>query len=57
MADCAGTDSVLVLTGETSREDLAESAVKPTIVLDSVADIPSGIEFRKKFRYRYKFRR
>ncbi len=39
MADCAGISSILVLTGETSREDLDRSSVKPTFVLDSVANI------------------
>ena len=39
MADCAGIASILVLTGETSREDLVGSDIKPTYVMDSVADI------------------
>ena len=36
----AGTDTILVLSGETSREDLEASDIRPTYVLDSVADIP-----------------
>jgi HAD superfamily hydrolase (TIGR01457 family) len=43
MAYDAGTTSILVLTGETSTEDLLTSEVKPTFVLDSVADIPSRL--------------
>ncbi|MBR4503445.1 MAG: HAD hydrolase-like protein [Candidatus Methanomethylophilaceae archaeon] len=43
MADCAGIASILVLTGETSREDLDGSGIKPTYVLNSVADIPKII--------------
>jgi ribonucleotide monophosphatase NagD (HAD superfamily) len=41
MAADAGTPSVLVLSGETKREDLECSCVRPTYVVDSVADIPS----------------
>lgn len=40
MAVSAGTQSILVLTGETTREDLETSQVMPTMVLESVADIP-----------------
>ena len=40
MADYAGIRSILVLTGETSAKDLDGSSIKPTFVLDSVADIP-----------------
>jgi HAD superfamily hydrolase (TIGR01457 family) len=39
MAYDNGTMSVLVLTGETSLKDLEGSSVKPTVVVDSVADI------------------
>lgn len=39
MADCAGTASILVLTGETSLEDLEKSDINPTFVAGSVADI------------------
>jgi HAD superfamily hydrolase (TIGR01457 family) len=39
MGNRAGMDTALVLTGVTGREDLAESDVHPTYVLDSVADI------------------
>jgi len=35
----AGIDTALVLTGVTSRSDLLHSQVKPTYVLESVADI------------------
>lgn len=41
MAVSAGTQSILVLTGETTRSDLESSEVAPTVVLDSVADIPA----------------
>jgi len=34
-----GIPSILVLTGETTLEDLKKSDIKPTYVLDSVADI------------------
>ena len=44
MADRAGIASVLVLSGETSREDLERSDVKPSFVLDSVADIASILD-------------
>jgi HAD superfamily hydrolase (TIGR01457 family) len=39
MAEDAGTASILVLSGETSREDLERSGMRPTHVLDSVKDI------------------
>ena len=39
MAYDNGLQSILVLTGETKSEDLEHSDVKPTYVLDSVADI------------------
>jgi ribonucleotide monophosphatase NagD (HAD superfamily) len=35
----AGVDTVLVLSGEATLQDLNESDVKPTFVLNSVADI------------------
>ena len=38
-----GFVSVLVLTGETDREMLAESEVKPDYVLEAVRDIPKAI--------------
>jgi HAD superfamily hydrolase (TIGR01457 family) len=44
MAISAGTASILVLTGETSVEDLEASGKSPTHVLDSVADIPGLLE-------------
>ncbi|MDR3283249.1 MAG: HAD-IIA family hydrolase [Candidatus Methanoplasma sp.] len=44
MAADAGTPSILVLSGEARREDLAGSDVRPTYVVDSVADIPSVID-------------
>ena len=34
-----GIPSILVLTGETTLDDLKDSDIKPTYVLDSVADI------------------
>ena len=39
-----GFVSVLVLTGETDLEMLADSDVKPDYVLDGVKDIPNAIE-------------
>lgn len=44
MAAKAGTQSILVLSGETDRAMLDGSDVRPTLVLDSVADIPGIIE-------------
>ena len=41
MGELAGTSTILVLSGETSRADLEVSDVSPTYVLDSVADIPA----------------
>ncbi|HHX65342.1 MAG TPA: HAD-IIA family hydrolase [Chloroflexi bacterium] len=35
-----GIDTALVLTGVTSQQDLAESDLKPTFVLNSIADLP-----------------
>lgn len=40
MGNELGLDTALVLTGVTSRDMLADSPVRPTYVLDSVADIP-----------------
>ena len=37
----AGMDTALVLTGVTTREELAKSDVRPTFVLDSVAELLS----------------
>ena len=44
MAISAGTASILVLTGETSLEDLEASGKQPTHVLGSVAEIPGLLE-------------
>ncbi len=44
MGNLAGTASILVLSGETSRADLERSDITPTHVLDSVADIPALLE-------------
>ncbi|MGN0098367.1 MAG: HAD-IIA family hydrolase [Candidatus Methanomethylophilaceae archaeon] len=44
MAVRAGTASILVLTGETSEDDLKMSDIRPTHVLASVAEIPSRLE-------------
>ncbi|MDD4244584.1 MAG: HAD-IIA family hydrolase [Candidatus Methanomethylophilaceae archaeon] len=44
MAENAGTRSVLVLSGEATREDLKESGLSPTAVVGSVAEIPALIE-------------
>ncbi|MBQ5442522.1 MAG: HAD hydrolase-like protein, partial [Oscillospiraceae bacterium] len=35
----AGVDTVLVLSGETKREDLAHSAVQPTFVLKDIKEL------------------
>ncbi len=43
MAYDNGLDSILVLTGETSSDDLKDSEIRPTYVLDSVADIMSAV--------------
>ena len=37
----AGIDSVCVLTGEATKEDIEKSDYKPTYVLDSVKDLPN----------------
>lgn len=44
MADRAGTQSILVLSGETDRAMLESSDVRPTVTLGSVADIPSLVD-------------
>lgn len=50
MADRAGTQSILVLSGETERRDLESSDTHPTLVLDSVADIPDFIRSQHSAR-------
>ena len=40
----AGIDTVLVFSGETTREVWAESDVKPTWAVDSIADIYEVIQ-------------
>lgn len=40
----AGTHTALVLSGETTREILAESAEKPEVVLESAAEILRGLK-------------
>lgn len=44
MAHDAGTKSILVLSGETRREDLEGSELRPTHIVGSVADIPTLLE-------------
>ena len=44
MAIRAGTASILVLSGETTLEDLERSGKEPTHVLGSVAEIPAMLE-------------
>lgn len=39
VADKSPVTSILVLSGESTREDVEQSAVKPDIILDSLADI------------------
>ena len=47
MAVDAGTDSIAVLSGETTREELSGSGLNPTFICDSVADIPKlGLHLR-----------
>lgn len=48
MADRAGTQSILVLSGETDRSMLDGSEIRPTVALGSVADIPDLIEGRRR---------
>ncbi|MCQ2085875.1 MAG: HAD-IIA family hydrolase [archaeon] len=43
MALNSGVSSILVLTGETSRSDLKNSDLSPTMTLDSVADIIDNV--------------
>lgn len=45
MAADAGTESILVLSGETSLKDLRGSDIRPTHVFNSVADIISSLRF------------
>ncbi|MDY0224014.1 MAG: HAD hydrolase-like protein, partial [Candidatus Methanomethylophilaceae archaeon] len=47
MAFDARTPSILVLSGETSKNDLENSDIKPTYVVDSVKDIPKLLESLK----------
>ncbi len=44
MGKVTGIDTILVLSGETSIEDLKASDIEPTYVLESVADIPKMLE-------------
>ena len=39
MADRAGVHGILVLSGEATRDDLDESILKPSLVVDSVASL------------------
>ena len=41
MAAYAGIDSIMVLSGEAKRSDLDGSELKPTYIVDSVADVPA----------------
>ena len=40
----AGVDSVMVLSGETTMEDLKNYDYRPTYILDSIKDLPSLIK-------------
>jgi len=42
-----GYRTVLVLSGGTSREDLAHYAYRPDVIVDSIADLCNEIEPRK----------
>lgn len=44
MADRAGTQSILVLSGETDRAMLDSSDVRPTVTLGSVVEIPALVD-------------
>ena len=44
MAVSAGTQSILVLSGETDREMLSRWGKNPTAVVESVADIPGMVD-------------
>jgi HAD superfamily hydrolase (TIGR01450 family) len=39
----AGLDAILVLTGTTDRADLEAAAIRPDLVLDSLASVPAAI--------------
>ena len=48
MAARAGTQSILVLSGETDMAMLEGSDIRPTLALGSVADIPDLVEGRRR---------
>ena len=48
MAARAGTQSILVLSGETDMAMLEGSDIRPTVALGSVADIPDLVEGRRR---------
>ena len=48
MAARAGTQSILVLSGETDMAMLEGSDIRPTVTLGSVADIPDLVEGRRR---------
>jgi HAD superfamily hydrolase (TIGR01457 family) len=48
MADDAGIESVMVLTGEAKVSDLNGTETKPTHIVDSVADIPNLLSSEDK---------
>jgi ribonucleotide monophosphatase NagD (HAD superfamily) len=39
MADRAGVQGILVLSGEATREDLEESGLNPSLIVDSVSSL------------------
>ena len=43
-----GVTSVLVLSGETTREDLAKSDIQPSVVVDHVGCLLTNIEEEKQ---------
>ena len=51
MAERAGTQSILVLSGETDMAMLEASGARPTAVAGSVADIPAMIQRGQRFRF------
>ena len=43
-----GYRTILVLSGGTAREDLANYAYSPDLILEDVSKIPENLQFRKR---------
>ncbi len=56
MAADAGTQSILVLSGETDAGMLSESRIRPTVAVPSVADIPDMILRSRRFLFNNHFK-